>query len=350
MKHFFQWSGAVILAALILFLPSCSNEIDLYPHDLGEQLFIWGCLDGTGDLHQVKIRRAIAGEKDAGEMINDPGYYLPDHRLRVSLSGAGAGPVLFERVLHPRQEGLFSQDSNYIYEIRGFEPRTNNDYTLEIEEPVTGRKTQATIKSLPPVVFTYPVKESVPYGKFSFTNAGRPFQISFIAGPIYVWTISIKYVDVLFSGDTICRKGTFSGVPSAAASTDGHAGKEFPLPYLWNIFNLLIPDDRSVDFRMFYRFDFSAWSGDSGLASYLTVAKRFHDNRKQIFGNIENGIGLFYATNHDALINVCPMDAFAIHLATSDSTKALNFSRFLYPGKYSDPDSLLQNPFTTEFR
>jgi len=332
-------SAAVFWGALI----SCNNEIDIYPDNAPEMLYVVGCLDGTGSLQQIKIRKLITGNVDASVMLNDPAYYLPDTSIRVYLEEESGNSRLLSRVIYPSQTGgLFSQDSNLIYEVANFRPKPGFTSTLRIEDPGHGKTLSSQVVALNPAAFTYPVKESVIHSKFRFTDAQRPFHIGFTAASASAWTIAIKYVDVLPDGEQICRKATYCGPPNFRNPS---FGQEFSLNYLFLIFNRSIPDDPSVYYRMLYKFDFSIWTGDSILATHMSVAEKFDDNRKQIANNINGGMGLFFATSHDFLINVCPVETLNSTLAFNDSTKHLKFSGVPYTGIYTDPDSTLVNPF-----
>lgn len=341
MKTFRLILSAVILWGLTI---SCNNEIDLYPVDAPEMLYVLGCLDGTGTLQQVKVRKLITGNLDANLMINDPAYYLPDTSIRVYLEEPSGKQFPLNRVIYPPQSGgIFSQDSNLIYEIEGYIPEPGQPCTLKIEDPANGKTLSARVATMMPAVFDYPIKESVVHGQFRFTDSQRPFHISYTLAPASVWTISIKYVDFMVYGDNYCRKVTYSPPPKFGP----HPASEqsFTLEYLWKIFNLSIPDDPNVDFRMFYRFDFSIWTGDNILSNFMDVANGFTDNRKQYFSNIDGGMGLFFSVSHDHLKNVSPLVTFHMALSNADTIKHLKFVRYPYEGFYTDPDSTLVNPF-----
>ncbi|MFA5817231.1 MAG: hypothetical protein WC865_16620, partial [Bacteroidales bacterium] len=309
MKIFRLILSAAILWGLTI---SCNNEIDLFPDDAPEVLYVLGCLDGTGGIQQVKIRRMIHGDGDATVMINDPAYYLPDKSLRVYLENASGQQFPLHPVLYPPQTGgLFCQDSNLIYELSEFTPVPGQACTLRIEDSVNGKALQARISVMAPASFAFPVKESVIHSKFDFTDHYRPFHITYTSAPAAVWAISVKYMDFMVNGDNRCRKNTFSGTPGFY----GYGSREFTLEYLTNIFKNLIPEDPHVDFRMFYRFDFSIWTGDGVLSKYLDVSSGYTDNRKLSSGNIDGGMGLFFCTSHDLLKNVCPKEDFCDFLA-----------------------------------
>ncbi len=341
MKPFRLILSAAILWGLSI---SCNNEIDLYSDDAPEMLFVLGCLDGTGTLQQVKIRKLITGDEDAALMINDPSHYLPDITTRVYLEEASGNRVPFNRVIHPPQTGgVFSQDSNLIYEIAGYNPIPGKSIGLRIEDSAGGNYLSAQTLSMTPAFFDYPTQESALRVKYMFTDPLRPFTVIYGLAPASVLTVSLKYVDILISGDTIFRKANYTLPAHFIPHPSG--GQSFELPYLWLIFDRSIQDDPTVDFRMFYRFDFTVWTGDSAIADYLLVAERFSDNRRQSFNNITGGIGLFYATSNARLKNVCPHEKFLAFLRANDTTAHLGFSGTLFPGEYIDPDSSMVNPF-----
>jgi hypothetical protein len=330
--------SAALLWGLVI---SCNDGFSLFPDDTPNVLYVLGCLDGTGGVQQVKIRKMIHGTGMTSDMINDPSFYLPDNPLNVSLLTDDGRQYFLEPVLYPPQTGgPFSQDSNLVYELTGFYPSPGQTCTLMIEDTLTGKTVHAATLPLAPASFSYPVKESVLNTKFDFNNFRRPFHISYNPASIAVWTISLKYMDFMTDGDNHCRKATFCGQPG------GSGGREFTTEYLTNIFKKLIPEDPLVNFRMFYRFDFTVWTGDGVLAHYRGVSGRFTDNRKLSADNIEGGMGLFYSTSHALLKNVCPKEKFCEFLADTAALQYLKFSRIPYTGIYTDPDSSLINPFS----
>jgi hypothetical protein len=315
-------------------LSACSTDIDLYNDDTVNELFVWACLDGSGGPQQVKIRKAIAEEDLLNEAIKDPAHYLPPNPLEVSLSQGASQPFLLQPVLYPAQTGIFAEDSNLIYETAGFRPRFGESVNLTITDLVTGNKVTSSVDPLPAPRFTYPVPGSV-NARYSFTDKLRPFQINWSGGDCWIWSISIKYLDVLLTGDTIHRKGTFYGETKYS-----NPSREFPVDYLWNIFRKVIPVDRDVDYRMFYRFDFGVVAGDYHLANYLQNTAKFKDKRRERFCNMTGGTGLFYSVNHTELKNIKTYDIFGYYLHTTDTLLPLRFSEFFFTGFYKDPDSV----------
>jgi len=325
---------AWLFVMLAIGLGACSTEIDLYKDETVNELFVWACLDGSGGVQQVKIRKAISEEDQLVEVIKDPAHYLPPHPLEVSFSQGAGKSFQLQPVLYPPQEGTFAEDSNLIYEIAGFQPRFGQAVTLTIKDQVTGKEVTSSINALPMPRFTYPYPGSE-NARYSFTDKLRPFHISWLGGNCWIWSISIKYLDVLQSGDTIHRKGIFYGETKYSEPS-----REFPVDYLWNIFRKVIPVDREVDYRMFYRFDFGVMAGDYNLANYMQNTAQFKDKRREQFCNMTGGTGLFYSVNHTELKNIKTYDLFGYYLHTTDTLLPLKFSEFFFTGFYKDPDSI----------
>jgi hypothetical protein len=256
--------------------------------------------------------------------------------------------------MHPPQTGgVFAQDSNLIYELARYFPYPRRSFTLRIENQTAGKELSSTIRTMEPAYFVYPEQFWVDRGKFNLTDQNRPFVVHYGATPASVLTVSIKYVDIMYSGDTICRKANHSDPPlflPLIGSPQYENGREFTLNDWWLLFNRSIPDDPQVNFRQFYRFDFTLWTGDSAIAKYYDVANRFTDNRRQSFSNIEGGMGLFFAASHAKVTNVEPHEKFHLFLSTNDTTAHLKFLSHPFRGTYTDPDSSLVNPFFTTLR
>lgn len=342
MKRFCRLTVSGCLSFLIISMYSCTEEIDLYPDGQPEQLFVWGCLDGSGVLHQIKIRKGITEEGQDVDLFTDPSNYLPTGSIEVSLSSEGDNPVYLKPVLYPPQSGSFAQDSNIIYEGYDYLPDPGKKVRLMIKNLETGAETTSEINLLRGLSFTYPVPEAVK-ASYDFNITDHPFHISWSGGSVSIWSISIKYLDILSNGDTIYRKGTFY----SDYKDSSYPLREFALDYLYSIFTKVIPDDPDVDYRMFCRFDFGVRAGDYNLYRYLSLASKFSDNRKLTFNNISGGRGLLYSINHTELKNIRPKDKFANALFYSDSVKHLKFSRFIYDGYFFDPDSTASNPLNT---
>ncbi len=342
MKAFFGWISTGILVFLAVALISCSEDVELFPEENEDQLVVWAYMDGNGQLHRAKVRKGITYSGDnGGEIYGSANGFIHPDSIEIWLSGEDVirldyRPVAYP-VSEPEQDG---SNQNLIYELEKFGPASGQSYQLNIRNVVTGEMTTASIKAGPVAGFSYPsrVTENT---LFDFTLSYHPFKITWFAAPITSWSVRIKYLDILKSGDTLYRAPVFNSAWSYHNNT-----REFPLDYLWSIFNKIISADPKVDFRIFYRFDFVVWSGDHHIRNYLKVAQGYTDNRKQYFSNIENGLGLFYFTDNEMIRNVRPKDAFGSRLSESDSVRHLKFVRQIYEGKFPDSLFTIQNPFT----
>ncbi len=179
--------------------------------------------------------------------------------------------------------------------------------------------------------------------EFSFTNVDKPFYVTYSApAQVFKLITEIKYLDVLHSGDTLYRIASFAGQPFFPYNRE--PSRVFDLPYLYNIFNRVIPDDPDVKYRKFYRFNFKGWAASKALQNYLQFGQKFRDNRKLSFFNINNGFGIFYSCSYGETGHIAPLNSFMDTLAKSPYLKDLKFVRWRHNGAFIDPDSTLIEP------
>ena len=330
----------ILLAVMVFFVCCCDNEVDLYPDDPPPLLFVYGSFNGAGNLQQVRIRQSISKEQDAYVGAKDSTQYLPQDSLEVFVEDEMGNNYPMEPVLMEKEPGIFGTDGNVIYQSV-FNLIPNRRYMLEIMNRTSGEVVTAQTRALAEPKFLFPRNSVVLRQMFQFTDPNFPFYIHFSGGSVNTWNIYIKYLDILKTGDTVFQRRMFSG--------DIHTGNSgiryFPLDYLYQIIHKMIPVDRAVDYRMFYRFDFDVWVGDDVVAEYIRYFERYPDNRRFVNSNIHNGLGLLYSCNYSKLANVQPYESFLDSLIKAPLTRDLQFSRFMYSGVFPEDGSVAPNPF-----
>ncbi|NJB85095.1 hypothetical protein GGR26_000840 [Lewinella marina] len=124
---------------LLLFLPlllvSCRNDFSLQA-DLADVPVVYGFLDAAGEVHFVRVERAVP---DADVAAADPGqlYYGPD-AATVSLTNLGTGvTVEMDRVNGnaldlPRATGPFATTPNILYRVSDEELRLQAGQSVEV--------------------------------------------------------------------------------------------------------------------------------------------------------------------------------------------------------------------------
>ncbi|MCK5820423.1 MAG: hypothetical protein KAH17_00990 [Bacteroidales bacterium] len=335
-----------ILLLLSVSLLSCESEPDIMNDDAPPALFVWGYVDMQSGHHKVRIRRAIQEEGNMYELAQDPKLLLPADPIRVNLIiyslEDDKNPTIIEMhpVVYPKEEGNFSSEQNIIHEVEYPIPEFSS-CQVQIHNLASGEITSSGKVSAWAPGFLYPRKYGWYEPTFYFNNLEEPFHVHFKVYHDLVQKLvtEIKYVDVLENGDTICQKQIFEGQAIFGAGAFEDYIRAFPIEYIFNILNRVIPEDPQVKFRWFYRFNFKALAADHGLRTYIQLAERHSDNRKLYFSNIIGGYGLFYACNFSETGDIEPTWSFADTLWESPATENLKFSKYMYQGTYIDPDT-----------
>lgn len=339
-RFMFFWGVLVVGLGL---LGGCEDEPNVMNDSMTETLFVWGYSDVNTGMHRVRIRRAILEEGDMYVHAQDPGLLLPVDPLDVRIVVHGHEEneeCMMNPVVYPKDPGVFSSEENIIHEA--YQPFNPGELVrLVITNLNTGEITSSEFASCTAGPFLYPVKIGWYEPTYSFTSAAAPFHIEIreMRTEVQKFVIELKYVDVLQSGQEICQKSVFEGGDHFAMSNGGWK-RPFPVEYLFNILRMKIPEpDPEVRYRSFYRFNFRSYAASQSLREFLDNGIRFTDNRRFYFSNITNGYGLFYATHWVETGDIQPTSAWTDTLFSDESLKNLKFSRYIYNGIYTDPDS-----------
>lgn len=339
--------SSIAVIMILMGAMSCESDPNIMNDDMTETLFVWGYSDVNTGMHRVRIRRAILEEGDMFVHAQDPNLLLPvdplDVRLFLSARDGQTGEIELEPVNYPKDPGIFSSEENRIHE--GYLPISPGDQVqLRITNLNSGEITQSSWVSCIAGRFTYPVWVGWYEPKFIFTSKENPFHIGIqeMGHEVQKFVVEMKYVDVLESGQEICQKAIFQGNDHYPLGTYSLVewGRTFPVDYLFNIFRLKIPEPaEDIRYRSFYRFSFKSHAGSNSLREFLDNGVKLTDNRRFHFSNITNGYGLFYATHWVQTQNIQPTSSWADTLHTDPDLQYLKFSRYLFDGNYTDPDS-----------
>ncbi len=332
----------ILIVFLLYSLSSCETDPDIMNDEAANKLFVWGCVDMQSGKHQVRIRESIQDEGDMFELAKDPKMSLPNDSLLVNLilyTPTETIVLKMHPVIYPKDDGVFATEQNVIHEVNYQIPKGSR-CSLFINNLVTGDTITSPLVEVEAPGFLYPLDFGWYVPTYSFTNGEEPFHVTFnVYGNLVQKLVTeIKYVDLLLNGDTVCQKAIFESQPIYGGFGFNELNRTFPLDYVFNICNRIIPEDPEVKFRWFYRFNFKGFAASEGLRDYWKLGDRFNDNRKLIFTNITGGYGVFYACDGTETGDIEPSRSFPDTLSSSPKTVDLKFSRYIYPGTYIDPD------------
>ncbi len=331
------------LLLLIPLLNGCSSDIDLFKVNQDKQYVVFGFLNSTDPIQQIKVRLTSVTDASVNDIFSDSTEFSASPDLQVSIQEWFKGyyaTYLLDRVIYPKDPGSFSLTRNEVYETR-FTPDINMEYKLIISNPENGDRVESKIVPVPQPKLGAPTWSWI---RYSFSTPGDPFNIRFYEVPrvhIYLVGFTIRYVDIMESGDTVFRSASWSFPPRYVddppeySPTKNNLGREnnqhVTKSYAYRIFEQIIPDCSGLNYRQLICFNISVWGGDQNIRNYIELGIKFNDNRKQFFTNISNGIGFFGASSHSDCAGILPDRAFMDSLPLYDKTAGLKFRPELFP-------------------
>lgn len=337
-------SGQLLLPLLLplLLLSSCDSGIELFYADQSKTYVVFGLLNSTDTIQQVKIRMTSVTDAPISEISNDSTEFSVTPALQVSIQewhNNFYATYPFDRVPYIKEPGIFLNTRNDVYEAR-FTPFMDMDYKLIINNPDNGDLIESKILPVPAPKLGAP---TWPWVRYNFSNEADPFNIRFYEVPrvyIYLISFSINYIEVNAGGDTLNLHASWVYPPRYTddppdynpklETIGGELNQHITGRHTYSLFQQLIPVDSTVVFRQLICFDISVWGGDRNLRNYTEFGLRFDDNRKQLFTNINNGIGFFGACSHSDCTGILPDQDFMDSLPLNPRTAGLKFRTSLY--------------------
>ncbi len=327
---------------LIILLPACNNDIALFNNNQQKSYVIFGLLNSTDSLQQVKIRMTSVTDAPISDLSNDSTEFSANPNLIVTIQEwqkdyCAIFPM--KRTLYSKEPGLFFNTRNDIYQAL-ITPDTDMDYKLMITNPDNGDLITSKIVPVQPPKLGSP---TWPWVRYNFSNEADPFNIRFNEVPrahVYLVQFTIHFIEVYENGDTIQQHSSFVHQPryvdnppeyspvhlNLGSEINQHMSKKFT----YNVFDEVIPDRSGLKYRQLICFEIAVWGGDQNLRNYLEFGIKFSDNRKQVFTNIVNGIGFFGACSHVGCTGILPDQDFMDSLPLFPRTSRLKFRTDLY--------------------
>jgi len=328
--------------ALALLSGSCANDIDLFRQDQEKTYVVYGLLNSCDPLQQVKVRLTSISDAPLAELEADSTEFSAPEGLEIMVQewdNQDYAIYNMEPVNYDKEPGLFFNTRNTIYESR-FHPDLDMEYKLIISNPDSGELVTSKIVPVPAPALGSP---TWPWIRYNFSNDADPFNIRFKEVPrVYVYLVrfTIRYLEVGFGNDSVIRENSYvfkprySNEPPRYETMRENTGKEhnrhMTRAYTYNVMRISIPDRDQVLYRQLICFKVSVWGGDQNLRNYVELGIKFTDNRRYLFSNINNGIGVFGACSYSACDGVLPDQAFLDSLPLHTRTADLKFRTALY--------------------
>jgi hypothetical protein len=327
---------------MLLLLPACENDIKLFNKDQEKTYVVFGLINSTDPLQQVKVRMTSITDSAIFDISKDSSEFSATPNLLVSIQEwyqNNYATYEMKPVLYPKEPGIFFNTRNDLYEAV-IKPSTDMVYKLIITNPDNGDLVEAKILPVPAPKLGAPTWSWI---RYNFSNLADPFNIRFNIVPrvkVYLICFTINYIEVSTGGDTLMKNKSWVFQPryvdnppdyipsreNLGSELNQHVTKGFT----YRIFDLLIPDQQDLYFRQLICFDVSVWGGDENLRNYTELGIKFNDDRKQSFSNINNGIGFFAGCSHTGCTGVLPDQDFMDSLPLNPITARLKFRPDLY--------------------
>lgn len=327
---------------MVMLLSSCDNEIDLFHEDQEKTYVVFGLLNSTDEIQQVKIRMTSVTDAAIAEISIDSTGFSASPLIQVSLQewqNNNYATYPMSRIHYSNEPGIFMNTRNDLYETH-LMLFLDMAYKLIITNPENGDLVESKIVPVPAPKLAAPNWSWI---RYNFSLESDPFNIRFREVPrtyVYLIGFTINYLEIYNSGDTLRQKGTwvfrpvYADVPPDYFVTRENFGKEhnqhIAKPLAYRAFEQLIPDRPDLSYRQLISFDISVWGGDQNLRNYMEYGLKFNDNRKQAFTNISNGIGFFGACSHSDCLGILPDQNFMDSLPLDPLTAHLKFRTELY--------------------
>jgi hypothetical protein len=331
--------------SLFLILQACSNDIELFRPDQAKTYVVFGLLNSTDPLQQVKVRMTSVTDASIGNIEADSNEFITDSSLQVVIQEwhhDNYALYALERVRYPKEPGIFFNVRNDLFETK-LVPHTDMDYKLIITNPDNGDIVESKISPVPAPKLGAPTWSWI---RYNFSLESDPFNIRYYEVPrghVYLVRFTIRYINVMTIGDTLYSEGYWAFPPrfvddppeyssnheSYGNEHNQHMSKE----YTYRVFENVVPVIDGLAYRELICFEVAVWAGDENLRNYTEFGLKFNDNRKQVFTNINNGIGFFGGCSHTDCTGILPDQDFMDFLPIHSRTRALKFRTTLYrPG------------------
>lgn len=320
---------------------ACDNEIDLFRPDQEKTYVVFGLLNSSDPLQQVKIRMTSVSSEAIEGISLDSAQFSAPRNLQVSIRELYEGRnTVFQMVpvLYQKDPGIFFNTRNDFYET-SLDPVIDAEYKLEILNTGTGDSVTSLIVPVPQPKLGAP---TWPWIRYNFSDTVNPFNIRFREVPrifIYLVRFMIRYIEVYNDGDTLYQKASWVFRPRyvddppeynpGRENLGNEHNRHMTRDYTYNVFDLLIPDRPDLNFRQLICFEVSVWGGDQNLRNYTEYGIKFQDNRRHYFNNITNGIGFFGSCSHSDCTGVLPDQYFLDSLPLKTRTARLKFKTSL---------------------
>jgi hypothetical protein len=323
--------AAFLLLSGVLFTVSCDNDIDLTaPYE--EIGVIYGILDPSDSIHNVRIQKAFLGEGNALVMaqVTDSLYYpdILDVRLHQIRNGVEITSFPLTRYIGPPKEpGDFPTTPNILYKTNGEVLARDSEYKIIVRNTQTGHIFQSST----PIVDSISVLRPTQNEKIKWANT-NPVIVEYVPTPegkVYNLTIRFhfgeeevgtgiveqKSIDWVFPNEILINPNSVSTIRKEIA------GENF-----YKFVDTKLQPGISIR-RYAGKLDFIITAGAEFLANYIAINQSTTSilTTAPYYSNVDGGTGIF-SSRYMQVTKDKEMDIPALDLLkTSPYTSDLGF-------------------------
>lgn len=284
---------------ILALLPSCKNDLEIIgPQE--EVMVIYGILNKFDSIHYIKINKGFASQDVSPiEMAKDVDNLFFDS-LQVSLIDLTAGlSVECEKFMIQKEEGLFNNSVNYIYQS-DLKLSENHIYSLLVVNPLTGKQVKAQLKLVGDPIPNSPNSQNI---DFYPIESGKFMSISYEAAPnTKAYEIRLNFIYEEINSQT--NEVILDTIPWTLTRSKFDKNLKINFRQDGRLFYEHLAASLEVKGNEITRrgkyIEFQYWAGDTELTTYLDVYGTSSIGvvqKKTDYTNIEGGYGIFASRN-----------------------------------------------------
>lgn len=286
--------------ALVLIFAStaCENDLEL-SGDYVETAVVYGLLNPASDSQFVKINKTFLKEgENAIDLAKDPDNIYYDS-LFATLTNQSTNEVdTLQKVLKPKEPGVFNSDSNYIYYTANAIDAGVN-YQLNVGLP-DGKQVSAEAKTIPAVNIRRPVEDT----RMDFVNNVGQLLPQYTLAVDYTADMARFEVKVYFLYSEI-RNGQYfpqrveipvAGINNERRINDNNYAVPMDLDVFFDVLERNVPATNTVkEISCYDNILVEVAAADETFIFYQDVNGPIEgiSQVRPEYSNIENGLGLF---------------------------------------------------------
>lgn len=295
-------NGFVLLFLFVL--TACENDVEL-AGEYVETPVVYGLLNPASDTQFVKINKTFLKEgENAIDLAKDPSNIYYDS-LFATLTNQSTNEVdTLKKILKPKEAGVFTSDSNYIYYTAN-PIAAGNNYKLDLDLPDGKSASAQTITISPVTIRRPPADEADPKDrKISFVNTLGQLLPNYVAAVDFTSDVARLEVKMYFLYAEVINGQYFpqrveipvAGINNERQISENDYSVPLNLDVFFDVLERNVPNTNTVkEISCYNNILVEVAAADEAFIFYQDVNGPI-DGISQVrpeYSNVDNGLGLF---------------------------------------------------------